>query len=495
MLAQPLFGKEWHKMGIGKRTAFGDLYEHFRQDIRRQILDGTLRPGEFLVSEVRLAELYGISKNPVRRVLAELERDGLIEKIPCIGNRVCERPQPLEAARIQPPRTPAPAATLTLMVYEVCYELEVYKRVIALFEELHPNVKVKLDIVPNAVYTERIIEALSGDQGADLIVLSDHHYYQLTHSGHTRQLEELTETAFPALGEVYPQLLPMYTSEKKLRAMPLTFSPIVYCCNTGIIPDPEQLLLRGWSDLAEAARRYTIPDANGLLRQYGLASTISFRRWLVFLLQNGGFVRDKDGTRRIDLRASAEALQFFCDLVHNNLLTPDEQGGLKADHFLFENNRVAMMMSSYYFMNDLQHLSVRWDVLPFMPGNVSGSTLLVGTGIAVPASGGNKELAHSLIRLLSNAEAQSQLKLGVCSIPAHRSVAENTRLFNPAIHPAHYHAFAGFMAEAVPLMELGVDYGQLYRITRELIYVWSRLESAHTVWDRIGERILSPVPG
>jgi multiple sugar transport system substrate-binding protein len=468
-------------MGIKKRTTFDERFELFNQDIREQIRNGTLQPGEFLVSEVKLAELYGISKNPVRRVLADLERDGLIEKIPCIGNRVCSQQQD------------AQPIYLTLMAYEVCYEIEVYQRAIALFEELHPGVKVKLEIVPNAIYAQRIEESLSGNDGADMILLSDQHYYQLDHSGHTRLLEEFPQAEYPIIAELYPQLLPMYESDGKLRAIPLTFSPVVYCCNKEIIPDPERLQLQDWSDLLEVARRHTIFDPNGLIRQYGLASTISFRRWLVFLLQNGGSVLDTNGRPILDHQACAEALAFFTELAHNNLLSPEAQGGFYADHFLFENNRVALMMSSYYFMNDLQQLPIRWDVVPFMPGNKSQSTLLIGSGIGIPKAGTKKSLARSFAELLASVEVQSLLKQNVCSIPAHRGIAENLDLYNPDIHPAHYHAFIGFMAQAVPLMKLGVDYGQLHQITRELIYLWSRMETAETVWNRIQERVLSPV--
>lgn len=227
-------------------------------------------------------------------------------------------------------------------------------------------------------------------------------------------------------------------------------------------------------------------------RQYGLASTTSFRRWLVFLLQNEGSILRADGSRVFSDPACAEALQYFTDLVHNNnLLSPEMQGGTNADHFLFQNNRVAMIMSSYYFMNDLQDLPIRWDVLPTMPGNKADTTLLIGSGIGIPASSKKKELALRLARFLSSEDAQTRLKLSVCSIPANQSVAEDLYQFNKDIHPAHYHAFIQFMPHTASLMELGLSFGQLFQITRELIYLWSNMKTAEEVWTRIQEKVLA----
>ncbi|WP_164821698.1 extracellular solute-binding protein [Paenibacillus koleovorans] len=478
---------------IKKRTTFDDRLEFFGQDIRDKIKSGSIKPGDFLISEVDLARMYNISKNPVRRVLAELQQEGLIEKIPCIGNRVCERPA-----------APAQDVTLTMLVYEVCYEMSVYERAIHRFEQLHPGVTIRMEVVPNAVYKARIVECMEtpSDAAADLIILSDHHFFELEESGRNSLLLDMSADEFPVLKELYPQLLPMYTtgggSERgggnggggRLKALPITFSPIVYCCNTGIIPEPEKLRLHNWDDLLEAARAYTIVDANGLKRQFGLASTLSFRRWLMFLLQNEGSFFGPDGAPDFANEANATALQFFADLVHSNLLTPEMQGGQHADHFLFKNNRVALILSSYYFMNDLRSLPIRWDVVPAMPGNKRSTTLLIGSAIAIPAANPNRAYAQAFAALLAGEVVQADLKTSACTLPAHRAVAEDRRITNPELHPEHYHAFIDFMPQVASMMELGLDHGRLSRVARELTYLWSHMETGEEACRRIQEQIL-----
>ncbi|NTU75888.1 MAG: GntR family transcriptional regulator [Anaerolineaceae bacterium] len=55
--------------------------------LRSDILDGRLKPGEWLRQE-RLAQVYGVSQMPVREALKALEAEGLVEHVPYRGARV-----------------------------------------------------------------------------------------------------------------------------------------------------------------------------------------------------------------------------------------------------------------------------------------------------------------------------------------------------------------------------------------------------------------------
>ncbi len=65
------------------RTLSDNVYESLREDI----LELRFRPGEKL-SEVRLAERYGVSRAPIRNVIARLEKDKLVVVRPQIGTLV-----------------------------------------------------------------------------------------------------------------------------------------------------------------------------------------------------------------------------------------------------------------------------------------------------------------------------------------------------------------------------------------------------------------------
>lgn len=70
------------------RGADGEpLTQYIANAVRRQILDGDLRPGKRLVQDA-IARQYGTSRIPVREALRELASEGLIEIVPDSGARV-----------------------------------------------------------------------------------------------------------------------------------------------------------------------------------------------------------------------------------------------------------------------------------------------------------------------------------------------------------------------------------------------------------------------
>lgn len=60
-------------------------------NLRKQIVDGELRPGERLPSEAELQERWDVSRPTVRSALAELAHEGLVESRPGSGTYVRER--------------------------------------------------------------------------------------------------------------------------------------------------------------------------------------------------------------------------------------------------------------------------------------------------------------------------------------------------------------------------------------------------------------------
>lgn len=74
--------------GLSKITTLS-RNEAVREEIRRSIIAGTLRPGE-KVTEVQLSEALGVSRPTIREALNFLSEEGLIEKEPYRGLKVAE---------------------------------------------------------------------------------------------------------------------------------------------------------------------------------------------------------------------------------------------------------------------------------------------------------------------------------------------------------------------------------------------------------------------
>lgn len=71
------------------------LHERVRAEIRKAILTGAMKPGDRLIED-RLADIYGVSRNPVREAIRGLATEGLVEVLPRRGALVA-RMNPDEA--------------------------------------------------------------------------------------------------------------------------------------------------------------------------------------------------------------------------------------------------------------------------------------------------------------------------------------------------------------------------------------------------------------
>lgn len=60
------------------------IKEQVYEGLKKQILDGIIRPGEWL-QEKKLSEYFNVSRSPIREVLIELVGEGLLENIPNKG--------------------------------------------------------------------------------------------------------------------------------------------------------------------------------------------------------------------------------------------------------------------------------------------------------------------------------------------------------------------------------------------------------------------------
>jgi DNA-binding GntR family transcriptional regulator len=63
------------------------LYDALIERLRREIVEGELRPGE-KISEKQLCDTYGVSRTPLREALKVLAREGLVTLTPHHGARV-----------------------------------------------------------------------------------------------------------------------------------------------------------------------------------------------------------------------------------------------------------------------------------------------------------------------------------------------------------------------------------------------------------------------
>ncbi|GAA3408667.1 extracellular solute-binding protein [Paenibacillus hodogayensis] len=466
---------------LRRRNLFQERYNHFLHELKNEILSGGLQPGEFILPENTLSEKYQISRVSVRKVLAQLVDEGLIEKIAGKGNRV------------KPPVEEIVRQTITLAWFSQSYEQELLGTIIRQYEAVHPYVKIELVILPSEQYTTKLADMIEQGSGPDVFFISDTHIRDMIENKRYDVIEPYEPAKFtPELS--YGKLFDIFKVDGKQLSVPIHFSPIVICYNktmfkqAGITGDDP---LRTWNDLLDAAKKCTAePNEDGMIDQYGFCFSSSTNRWPSFILQNGGRFKSDDGKRSVfgDAR-NVEALQFCNDLMYKHQVSPiySHASSYLAEQ-VFKKKRCAMMLSTYYFMNEFRGMDLSWDVLP-VPHNREKGTLLLCGSLAINKYSDKIKVAQSFIDFFVDEEAQTILKRGGCTIPALRSVAEDNSLLNPDIHPEHYNTFVDVMEYSYSHRALGVTRADVAIMDDELNLLWANMDTPEEVCRRIEERM------
>jgi len=175
--------------------------------LRREISEGVYAQAGKLPPEKLLAARFGLSNNSVRKGLEQLVEEGLIEKVPRVGNRVRQAQAGREPVELTIGCYPAALRSLELTVL-----LEDIQRQFPWI-----SIRVKTDIgVPEIA------------ENVDVVLIDHFQFWQMVEIGRVSCFEALSSEG--AAG-VYPQLKELFVHEGRNWLRPIIFSPIVLCYN------------------------------------------------------------------------------------------------------------------------------------------------------------------------------------------------------------------------------------------------------------------------
>lgn len=385
-------------MAKSDRYTYQNKMKHMVTDLRQQIKRGTYAQGEYLPSEMTLIELYGLSKNSVRQALDQLVQEELIVKVPRVGTQVV-------AASRQ-------SRKIRFGLYPSLYAEAEMEDVLALFQERHPGVAVEIVDLPYE-HPESIANLMRlGIVDVLSVNIQDMMHFQENGSTGLFYRQEPRASTYTFLHG------PFMDAEGRLAAQPFIHSPVLLAYNKEHLREKRQFepdSSWGWDDLQRMLRELRSPG------RYSLALQLySLNRWPIFLMQRRGNAEiDASWSRAV------EGLSWLRGLIHEDGMFPLAlaQGAFEAEK-LFREQKVSVILTTYYLLNQLKGATFDYDVAP-LPHFDHGTTLLLGTGIGVSACSKERELAQSFADFLVSDEVQVYIRRHTYSIPANRYITEN----------------------------------------------------------------------
>ena len=203
------------------------------------------------------------------------------------------------------------------------------EKMIEEYEEMHPNVTVEYQVIPNNEFGDKMITSFSTGTAPDIINMDNN---KMTSIYMPKELvvpvdaQALGYDSVEDLRDAYvPGAFGGAEYEGEIYGIPSEFNVTAFAINTehfeeaGLDPnDPPET----WEEVGEMGQELVVRDEDGTLKRRGFDFLYLHRGWYhnqfgTLLLQTGGRLVSPDGQEAmIDEPEAVEALEIWYDLVH-----------------------------------------------------------------------------------------------------------------------------------------------------------------------------------
>jgi len=402
-------------------------YRRLYEILRQRIEDRCYLPGDRMPSERELIRETGLSLPTVRKTYDELMRDNYVARIQGRGTIVLERKleKPLLRIGIQGPHL-------------------IYETLVRIFEfidsEFSLSYKVETQLLQIGVLLEEAYQQF------DIILASP------------LLLNEIKEKNLAASlrGRIsldrldHPGIFAEYMQDDALRTMPLTWSPLVLCCNMNILrrigfAHPEQFTRDDLMRLVTAVDDYRRNTGENV---FSFPCTmLTYYRWLPFVWQDGC---DIFYSENYDSGTLWKSIEFLRELYqHESCFVCPKMVSLVNEELFIRGNFAFSFICSFHLdyiakMAEKNNFEYHLFELPSGERRITSITSLPFT---ISANSAHKTEAADLYRKFTNKKVQLELFkragfLPVAPIPraelrdsvSEKRFAEAEFFFNAAVY-------------------------------------------------------------
>ena len=448
--------------GKQSRKTFRQRLDEMVRTLREQILTGHYAVGDFLPSEMDLGAAFQLSNNSVRKGLETLVSEGLIEKIPRVGNR------------IKAPDTEA-QTVLRLGYHSTLTHQAELSDLLSEFERKHPHLRVEtIKIDDSREYVKNLISTGL----IDVLTVNESLF-----SGLGDQLEPQEPNE-----HIHSFLQDIFRRNGTLYAQPFIYSPVILCYNRDHfmkmqVPEPDSSWT--WDDLMKCASQLAVRN-----ERFGLYFPLFHpNRWVIFLLQSGEtFKKDKTGRYRLEGTGLFDGVEKVREILYNTDVYPLLLSASRHDaERMFREEQVSIIMTTYLALNELKDAKFDFDVAP-LPYLYDARTLLITIGLAINKHSKVKTAAKQLVQFLISDEAQLYIRRKTYSLTSHMQTVQYTGE-EELPRPSRFQMYREIIPSFRQSTDTNLTFDQLDKVLSECKLYWAGLRSKEALIKNVEMRL------
>lgn len=323
-----------------------------------------------------------------------------------------------------------------------------FQKVLARFEQLHPNIKVKQQWLGGTTYWQKIeTEAVAG-QPPDVFLDDPGQMEEFANKGLLLPLDSYFTRDHIRLDQYYPAAVSQVrwsptslgTGKGPLMAFPWDWQAGVFFYNKTMFQKAGVPLPKNgwtWADVLADARKLTKRNAAGKVTQYGILAPSGTSADLLNLTYAMGGRYYTPNFKKIDITSPGftKAMQFSHDLIWKSKVAPPPNPQSTVDLFL--TGKVAMWMSGTWQLFPYQSIkNFQWDVAMPPKGSPSSPSVTWGASdeFSITKGSKNPEAAWQLLKFLVTGEGQKMIAQLRVEPPVLKAYSKLYYNFHPPAH-------------------------------------------------------------
>jgi len=280
------------------------------------------------------------------------------------------------------------------------------ERVARDYEALHPDTRIRIEVVPWDSYLQKLTTDISAGDQPDIAIVPTMWVSDLAADGLLEPLEPLATPQF--MSKFIPAFLVPARVDGKLLGLPAAASARAMVVNTDLLQRAGVQAPKTWDELRTAAKAVsTLPNTYG----FGLpGKEVEVDTYFYYALWGFGGEILKDGKSGLGSPEAIRAASFYMSLIDDKATEPSPTAHSREDVFkLFKDGRIGIVFAYPMLIPQLkaEAPNLRYAVLP-LPVQNEPLTLGVTDVLTLSSSSKNQKAAWDFMQFLYGAKYRAE---------------------------------------------------------------------------------------